>query len=123
MALRRLSCLLLTVLAVACGQREDAMLLGSWRAVDVREGADSLRLNPAEIGFTFHEDNRYDYRSTLKYREAGTWRYENGYLYAQDTTGQSSEQYIVAVDLLTPDSLQLRMRGDSAERRVLLLRE
>ncbi|NJC26078.1 lipocalin-like domain-containing protein [Neolewinella antarctica] len=112
------SCLLLT----AC-QPDSPSLLGSWRAVDVRENGDSLQLDPGEISFEFHSDNRYAYRSTLNYREAGTWRYENGYLYAQDTTGQEATQYVVAVDLLRQDSLLLRMKADSAERKVLLLRE
>ena len=87
------------------------------------ENGDTLALNPAEIGFTFHPNQRYDYRSTLNYREAGTWRHENGHLYAQDTTGQSNEPYVVAVDLIRSDSLRLRMRAKTGERLVLLIRE
>lgn len=115
---------LLALLAVCFScLRDPSPLLGSWQAVDVRENGDSLKLNPAEIGFEFLPDNRYRYRSTLNYREAGTWQYQDGYLYAQDTTGKGATQYVVAVDLLRPDSLLLRMKADSAERIVLLLRQ
>jgi len=106
----------------AC-EREDLLLLGDWRAVSVEQSGDSLRLDPAEIAFTFRPDNRYVYTSTLRYQEAGTWRYENGFLFARDTTSTANPERIVAVDLLTPDSLQLRMKADTAERTVLLLRE
>ena len=110
-----------TTIFPAC-QPDPSPLLGSWEAVDVRENGDSLALDPAEIGFVFHPDGRYDYRSTLNYREAGTWRYEEGYLYAKDTTGNGADQYVVAVDMVRPDSLLLRMQADTAERLVLLLR-
>ena len=102
---------------------EPSPIIGHWQAVDVREGGDSLELDPAEIGFEFREDNRYFFHSTLNYSEAGTWRYEDGYLYAQDTTGRGAPRYIVAVDLLRSDSLMLRMKADTAERLVLLLRK
>ncbi|MEM1359637.1 MAG: hypothetical protein AAGF89_15650 [Bacteroidota bacterium] len=104
-------------------ERDDLLLLGSWRAVSVEQAGDSLRLNPAEIAFTFRPDNRYLYESTLKYREAGTWRYEAGFLFARDTTSKPESERIVAVELLTVDSLQLLMRADTVKRRVLLLKE
>jgi len=106
----------------SCG-REDALLLGNWQAVSVTESGDSLRLNPAEIGFTFRPDNRYTFRSTLRYQEAGTWRYDYGYLFARDTTQPQNPERVVAIDKMTPDSLMLRMKADTAERYVLLLRQ
>ena len=115
--------LLPLLLLTACSERQDDQLIGTWRAVDIRENGDSLKLDPTEINFEFTPDNRYRYRSTLNYTEAGTWKYENGYLYARDTTGHGAGDYIVAVDLLRPDSLLLRMKADSAERKVLLLRQ
>lgn len=104
-------------------EREDILLLGSWRAVSVAEAGDSLRLNPEEIVFTFRPDNRYLYESTLRYREAGTWRYASGFLFARDTTSQVGSERVVAVELLTADSLQLLMLADTVKRRVLLLKE
>lgn len=118
---RVFGCLLLAGMLWHCA-REDKLLVGDWQAVSVTENGDSLRLNPAEIGFTFQEDNRYAFRSTLRYAEAGRWRYDHGFLFATDTTHPDLPERIVAIDRLTIDSLILRMRADSAERRVVLLR-
>lgn len=104
-------------------ERDDLLLLGSWQATSVTEGTDSIHLDPAEIGFTFTPDNRYQFRSTLRHREAGTWIYQEGRLMANDTTGIDAEQRVVAVDKLTVDSLVLRMKGDSLERVVVLLKQ
>ena len=101
---------------------EDKLLVGDWQAVSITENGDSLRLNPEEIGFTFQDDNRCSFRSTLRYSEAGRWRYDHGFLFATDTTHPDLPERIVAIDRLTIDSLILRMRADSSERRVVLLR-
>lgn len=113
----------ITLLCLCSCGREDELLLGDWQAVSVTESGDSLRLNPAEIGFTFRADNRYTFRSTLRYQEAGTWRYDHGYLFARDTTQPENPERVVAIDKMTPDSLMLRMKADTAERYVLLLRQ
>ncbi len=86
------------------------------------EDGDSLKLDPREITFDFRPDNRYDFTSTLRYHEAGTWRYDSGYLFARDTTQPTNPERVVAIDLLTVDSLVLRMQADTAERYVVLLR-
>ena len=114
---------LLLLLTVSCGEREDMLLLGAWQATSVREGGDSLRLDPAEVGFVFRPDNRYTYRSTLRYEEAGTWRYADGFLYAQDTTQAGAEARIVAVEKLTADSLEIRMLAGGKERELVFLRK
>lgn len=123
--IRRLLALSALTLALlpSCGEPEDRQLVGNWRAVSVTEGLDSVRLNPAEISFRFAADNRYQFESTLRYREAGTWSYREGFLTAQDTTNSPAAERVVAVDKLTTDSLVLRMNGESAERVVVLLRE
>ena len=113
--------LLLASLLLHC-EREDNLLYGEWRGTLVTEEGDSLRLDPREITFVFTPDNRYAFTSTLRYREAGTWRYDSGYLFAQDTTQPSNPERIVAVDILTLDSLVIRMQADSAQRLVYLLR-
>jgi hypothetical protein len=113
----------LVLLLFHCGEREDAQLMGEWEAVQVLEKGDSLLLDPAEVGFSFLPDNRYSYRSTLRYQEAGTWRYDNGFLFAQDTTRDGSAERIVAVEKLTADSLVLRMRADTTEHIMTLLKQ
>lgn len=123
--MRKLVALLAFTAMMFCSacERPDVALLGNWQAVSVTEGGDSIRLNPAEIGFVFTPDNRYQFRSTLRYREAGTWTYENNRLIANDTTDTDSPQRVVAVDKVTPDSLVLRMNGDSSERVVVLVKQ
>lgn len=117
-----ISGLLAVFLLCACG-RDDQLLLGSWEATSVTEAGDSVRLNPAEVGFTFRPDNRYLFRSTLRYQEAGTWTYQEGFLRAIDTTQAERPERIVAVEKLTMDSLVIRMNGDTAERVVVLLKQ
>lgn len=117
-----LSGALAVFLLCACG-RDDQLLLGSWEATSVTEAGDSVRLDPAEVGFTFRPDNRYLFRSTLRYEEAGTWTYQDGFLRAVDTTQTGKPERVVAVEKLTPDSLVIRMNGDSAERVVVLRKQ
>jgi len=110
------------LLLCSCGEREDLLLLGEWQATSVLEEGDSLKLDPTQVGFVFPPDNRYTYRSTLKYVEAGTWRYAEGFLYAQDTTQAGAEERIVAVEKLTRDSLEIRMLAGDKERELVFLR-
>lgn len=105
----------------ACGS-EPNHIVGDWTAVDVREDGDSMRLVPDQVGFTFTEDGRYQYRSTLKYREAGHYRIEADRLIATDTTQAQAQERVTQILLLKPDSLRLRMRQDSTLRTILLLR-
>ena len=115
--------IVLVFLFFHCGERDDALLLGKWQATQVLQQGDSLLLNPAEVGFSFLPSNRYFYRSTLRYQEAGRWRYDNGFLFAQDTTRSAATERIVAVEKLTTDSLVLRMRADTTEQIVTLLKQ
>lgn len=114
--------LLLAVGCCACGEDPTLPLIGDWQAVSVTENGDSLRLDPTEVGFTFRPDQRYHFRSTLKYTEAGTWSYDRGFLIAQDTTQPNTPERVVEVEKLTPDTLLLRMMEGTAERHLLLLK-
>jgi len=121
--LRILTLTLLTVLFLSCSEREDKLLLGEWQATEVLESGDSLKLDPAQVGFLFRPDNRYTFRSTLRYEEAGTWRYSEGLLTAQDTTRENSLERVVAVEKLTIDSLEIRMLSDGEEQWLILLKQ
>ncbi len=120
--LRIFSAIFVSLALFAC-ERDDLLLLGEWQAVSVMQGQDSLRIDPTEIGFVFRPDNRYTFRSTLRYEEAGEWRYQRGFLFAQDTTQADSPERIVAVDKLNADTLEIRMLADTVEQRVLLLKQ
>lgn len=121
--MRILTLTLLTVLFLSCSEREDKLLLGEWQATEVLESGDSLKLDPAQVGFLFRPDNRYTFRSTLRYEEAGTWRYSEGLLMAQDTTRENSLERVVAVEKLTIDSLEIRMLSDGEEQWLILLKQ
>ena len=121
--MRKFALALLVCCCFACGEREDKLLLGEWQASRVLESGDSLKLNPAEVGFLFRPDNRYTFRSTLRYAEAGTWRYTEGFLMARDTTRENSPERVVAVEKLTADSLELRMLADGKEQWLTLLKQ
>ncbi|MCP9236720.1 hypothetical protein [Lewinella sp. JB7] len=114
--------LFLPLLLLLHCEREDQLLLGEWRGSLVTENGDSLKLDPREITFDFRPDNRYHFTSTLRYSEAGTWRYDSDYLFARDTTQPANPERVVAIEKLTVDSLVLRMQADTAERIVVLLR-
>ncbi|TXF84252.1 hypothetical protein FUA23_21305 [Neolewinella aurantiaca] len=113
----------LLCLLFACGEREDHLLLGEWEATQVLEAGDSLKLDPTQVGFLFRPDNRYTFRSTLRYEEAGTWHYAEGFLMAQDTTRNDSPERVVAIEKLTHDSLRIRMLTEGKERWVTLLKQ
>lgn len=110
------------ILILSCADEKDTLLIGEWRGGLVTENGDSLKLDPREITFAFTPDNRYVFTSTLRYREAGTWRYDSGYLFAKDTTQPANPQRVVSVEKLTLDSLVIRMKADSAQRLVTLIR-
>ncbi|NJO86871.1 MAG: hypothetical protein HC821_02120 [Lewinella sp.] len=113
----------LVVLFSALGCTDESKPLhGHWQATAVTQGFDSLALNPAEVGFLFLANGRYEFHSTLRYREAGRYRVENNYLFANDTTSPNSPERVVEIAFCSADSLALRMRQDSSERLVLLLR-
>ncbi|PHI19111.1 hypothetical protein CEQ90_14455 [Lewinellaceae bacterium SD302] len=111
------------ILALAACTEEPDHLIGNWRAVDISEQGDSMRLVPAEVTFNFLDNSRYRYTSTLRYEEAGTYRLQDNYLVARDTTRPGSTDRIVEVELLNADSLRLKMREADKERRLLFLKE
>ncbi|MEL6141006.1 MAG: hypothetical protein AAFU67_05260 [Bacteroidota bacterium] len=113
-------CFTLGLVLLGSCSNEQELLFGNWQATAITEEGDSMRLNVEEVGFTFHPNGIYQYRSTLRYREAGRYRYENSYLFARDTTQPNSAERIVAIEYLTVDSLIMRMRQDSLERIMIL---
>ena len=113
---------ILCLLLMGCDHDRE-MLIGQWQAVSITEAGDSMRLNTDEVGFLFQENGVYQYFSTLGYQEAGRYRYERKYLFAKDTTQPNTEERIVAIDHLTPDSMVMRMQQDSLERIMVFLRK
>lgn len=116
------SLLLIFFIFTSCGDGKAKLLLGDWKAVSITEAGDSMRLNTTEVGFSFAPEGIYNYRSTLRYQEAGRYRYENGFLFAQDTTSTGAAERIVAIDKLTQDTMVMRMQQDTVERVMVFLK-
>ncbi|MEM7573064.1 MAG: lipocalin family protein [Bacteroidota bacterium] len=107
----------------ACGGTQDELLQGQWRGVSATQAGDSLQLDANEIFFQFGEDGIYHYQSTLNYQEAGTYRLQQGILYATDTVHREQTERVVAIDRLNEDSLTIRWRRAGAEQLITLVRE
>lgn len=111
------------VLFTACNPGIDSSLIhGEWEGTAVLEGGAPLPVEASEIKFEFEEDNQYQFFSTLKYREAGTYYIEDDYLYTTDTFNQASTEKVVEIMLLDGDSLHLKMKEQGQERILKLKR-
>jgi hypothetical protein len=108
---------------MACEPYAAADLAGAWQAVSLTEEGDSLSVNLADIGFTFEAEGGYTFRSTLKYREAGTFRLDGPYLFSTDTTTQLPQEKAVKILHLNTDSLQLEMQEMGKTRILWLVKE
>ncbi len=111
----------LPLLLTACGPDREAIIQGDWQGVLVLEEQDTLPVDPAEIRFRF-EPGVYQYHSTLKYREAGSFRIDRQYLITTDTVNQASTEKAVEIIRLDSDTLELRMMENGKERTLLLER-
>lgn len=97
-------------------------MLGSWEAIEVTEEGQPLGVNVQEIGFTFLDEGRYTYRSTLNYKEAGSYYVESQYLFTTDTVNQATSEKAVEILQLNQDSLFLKMNDNGKERLLKLVR-
>jgi len=112
----------LIIFTTACNPEMDTTLIhGEWEGTAVLEGGKPLPVEASEIKFEFEEDNQYEFFSTLKYHEAGTYYVEDSYLYTTDTFNQASTEKVVEIMLLDGDSLHLKMKEQGQER-ILKLR-
>ena len=96
-------------------------LYGTWQAVAVTEEGDSLALNPAEIKLSFAE-NKYEFMSTLNYKEAGTYQLQSNLLLTKDTTRNNLLEKGVEITKITTDSLFIRMNEQGRERKMILVK-
>jgi len=113
----------LLLVNTACAPYNDSELHGTWEGVEVLEEGESLNVDPTEVGFTFSEDNGYTFRSTLNYKEAGTYQVQDTYLYTTDTLNQASTEKAVEITKLSEDSLFIRMMEQGQERTLKLVRQ
>jgi len=121
---KSLSSLLLVAVLSACqGGYEEEQLHGRWVGVAVTEEGSPLAIDPSQIQLRFLTDQRYTYRSTLDYKEAGSYFIDANYLYTRDTLNQASTEKAVELLKLKEDSLRIRMLEGGKERMLTLVRE
>lgn len=116
-----LICLCLLVV-VGCSPYSEGDLVGKWQGAQLLEGNEPLDLSPAEISFEFFESGAYEFQSTLKYREKGSFYLDGDLLVTTDTMNQASVEKTVAIVRLSSDSLHLLMDERGKERLLKLAR-
>ncbi|MCB0611509.1 MAG: hypothetical protein KDD12_27555, partial [Lewinella sp.] len=89
----------------------------------ILEEGDTVLVDPAEISLQFRPDDRYLFKSTLNYKEAGTYYLDAQYLFTLDTLNKASTEKAVEIVSLTPDSLHLKMMDNGRERLLKLYKE
>ena len=104
----------------ACGEFVDNKLVGTWQGATLLEDGMPMSVDPSEVGFDFYGNGLYQYRSTLNYREAGTFSIRGNLLYTLDTINEASTEKAVKIVTLTEDSLFIKMNAEGKERIVKL---
>jgi hypothetical protein len=82
-----------------------------------------LAVDPSQIELQFTPADRYTYRSTLNYREAGSFYVDGTYLFTRDTLNQASTEKAVEILKLANDTLQLKMMDGDKERQLTMVRQ
>jgi hypothetical protein len=109
--------------SVACAENEPRAITGKWKATALEEEGEALEVQLDKIQFTFYPDAKYDYKSTLNYREAGNYQLKSKYLYTTDTLNMTSVEKVVEITRLLPDTMVIRMEQNGKERMLTLARE
>ena len=105
-------------------QRKLNLLEGEWQGTLLLEEGDSVAIDPAELGFSFQQDEKvYTYRSTLNYKEAGSYYIQTRYLFTKDTLRSVSKEKGVEILKLSRDSLHLKMMEQGQERIMKLVKK
>lgn len=101
--------LLLLVAMVACQNVTERQLCGQWQAYETIENNMPLKIENSEIGFEFLDNGLYNFRSTLGYRESGTYSVKGDLLFTLDTVNEASSEKAVRILHINKDSLFLEM--------------
>ncbi len=107
----------------ACAEYPENKITGKWQGAALLEDGMPLEVDPAEVGFEFNNSGQYQYRSTLNYREAGTFSIRGSLLHTLDTLNEASSEKSVKIINLTEDSLFIKMNADGKERVVKLAKQ
>jgi len=114
--------LLLLCFLFSCSPVDDDLLIGEWQASELLEEGKALDVDLQEITLSFSDENYY-YTSTLNYRESGSYFINERYLFTVDTLNRASSEKAVEVQMLSADSLHLRMQEGGKERLLKLVKK
>ncbi|MFK7935678.1 MAG: hypothetical protein AB8G22_19345 [Saprospiraceae bacterium] len=106
----------------SCSPVDDDLLIGEWQAAALYEEGKSIEVDLNEISLSF-SNNNYHYTSTLNYRESGSYFVDERFLFTIDTTHRASTEKAVEIQLLSVDSLYLRMQENGKERLLQLAKK
>ena len=114
----------LVCVLMACGSGVDkTVLAGNWKLHQFLEQGEPVEINTEEVSFEFFENGRYNFNSTLNYKESGRYYTMGQLLYTTDTTVSNPIEKPVKVILLTADSLHFKMNDKGVEQDLKLYRD
>ncbi|HHH50703.1 MAG TPA: hypothetical protein ENK52_06970 [Saprospiraceae bacterium] len=108
---------------IACQRNEASPVIGKWEAIALTEEAIPLEVDLSKIQFDFRPNGRYDFRSTLKYHEAGIYKTQSNYLFTTDTLNANAIEKMVKFEAIQNDTLLLIMKKENKERKITLIRK
>jgi hypothetical protein len=115
-------CLVGSMALLACQNVGKQKLVGKWQAVSILEDGMPMPIPVSVVGFEFYNNGYYNFRSTLEYKEAGTYDVSSNFLYTLDTVNEASTQKIVQIMQVAEDSLLLKMNADGKEQLIKLFK-
>jgi hypothetical protein len=106
----------------ACKNIGKQKILGKWQAATILEDGMPMPVPVNVVGFEFFPNGFYHFRSTLEYKEAGTFDVDGSYLFTLDTINEASTQKSVQILQVTEDSLFLKMNAEGKEQVIKLFK-
>ncbi len=106
----------------ACKNVEKQKLVGKWQATSILEDGMPMPIPVNVVGFEFFPNGYYNFRSTLEYKEAGTFDVSGSFLHTLDTINEASTQKAVQIMQVSEDSLLLKMNADGKEQLIKLFK-
>ena len=102
--------------SIGCNSINSSKLVGEWQAYYISEGGIPLEVDFSEVGFRFTEDGLYSFKSTIDYKEAGTYYINGKLLFTMDTVHSASIEKAVQIEEVSVDSLILKMKANGEDK-------
>jgi hypothetical protein len=111
-----------SIACLACQNVEKQKLVGKWQATSILEDGMPMPIPASVVGFEFFPNGYYNFRSTLEYKEVGTFDVSGNFLHTLDTINEASTPKTVQIMLVNEDSLLLKMNADGKEQLIKLFK-